>query len=112
MRYQGKIYRPPSEAESYILQATIGCSWNKCTYCDMYREKDFSVRPLDETLEDVAAAGEALGDQVQKVFVADGDALILDMAHWRAILGACRGAFPSLRRVSCYAMASNVLAIA
>jgi len=110
MRYQGKIYRPPSEADSYILQATIGCSWNKCTYCDMYREKEFSVRPLDETLEDVAAAGEALGSQVQKVFVADGDALILDMAHWRAILAACRDAFPSLRRVSCYAMASNVLA--
>ena len=110
MRYQGKIYRPPSEADSYILQATIGCSWNKCTYCDMYREKEFSVRPLEETLEDVAAAGEAHGDRVQKVFVADGDALILDMAHWRAILTACRDAFPSLRRVSCYAMASNVLA--
>ncbi|MFN3242469.1 MAG: radical SAM protein [Planctomycetota bacterium] len=109
MRYQGKIYRPPSEADSYILQATIGCSWNKCTYCDMYREKQFVVRPLDETLEDVAAAGEALGAQVQKVFVADGDALVLDMAHWRAILAACRDAFPSLRRVSCYAMASNVL---
>ena len=52
MRYLGKIYRPPSEADSYILQATIGCSWNKCTYCDMYREKEFSVRPLAETLED------------------------------------------------------------
>ena len=110
MRYQGKIYRPPSEADSYILQATIGCSWNKCTYCDMYREKEFSVRPLDETLEDIAAAGAALGGQVQKVFVADGDALILDMSHWRAILAGCRDAFPSLRRVSCYAMASNVLA--
>jgi len=109
MRYLGKIYRPPSEADSYILQATIGCSWNKCTYCDMYRDKDFSVRPLDETLEDIALAGESLGPQVQKVFVADGDGLILDMAHWRAILNACRDAFPSLRRVSCYAMASNVL---
>jgi radical SAM superfamily enzyme YgiQ (UPF0313 family) len=110
VRYQGRIYRPPSEADSYILQATIGCSWNKCTYCDMYRDKEFAVRPLEETLADVAAAGRAHGDAVPKVFVADGDALILDLPHWRAILGACRDAFPRLRRVSCYAMASNVLA--
>ncbi len=109
MRYEGRIYRPPSEADSYILQATIGCSWNKCTYCDMYRDKEFAVRPLGHTLEDIAAAGAAHGEQVRKVFVADGDALILDLEHWRAILGACRDAFPALRRVSCYAMATNVL---
>jgi radical SAM superfamily enzyme YgiQ (UPF0313 family) len=109
MRYEGQIYRPPSEADSYILQATIGCSWNKCTYCDMYRSKAFRVRALDETLADIAAAGDSLGRQVQKVFVADGDALVMDMATWRTILRACREAFPRLRRVSCYAMASNVL---
>ncbi|MBL9075849.1 MAG: radical SAM protein [Planctomycetes bacterium] len=110
MRYEGRIFRPPSEADSYILQATIGCSWNKCTYCDMYRDKQFAVRPLAETLADVAAAGRAYGDAVHKVFVADGDALVLDLPHWRAILAACRAAFPRLRRVSCYAMAANVLA--
>jgi len=109
MRYEGKLYRPPSEADSYIVQATIGCSWNHCTYCDMYRDKDFRVRELSETLEDIRAAGESHGDSVRKVFVADGDALILDMAHWEAILAACRETFPKLRRVSCYAMASNVL---
>ena len=110
MRYQGRIFRPPSEADSYILQATIGCSWNKCTYCDMYRDKQFAVRSLDETLEDIALAGTTHGDQVRKLFVADGDALVLDMQHWRAILDASRTAFRNLRRVSCYAMASNVLA--
>jgi len=109
MRYEGDIYRPPSEAGSYILQATIGCSWNHCTYCDMYRAKRFRVRDLDETLADVRAMGEAAGEQVRKVFVADGDALVMDLEHWEAILGACREAFPRLRRVSCYAMASNVL---
>ncbi len=109
MRYQGRIYRPPSEAGSYILQATIGCSWNKCTYCDMYRDKEFAVRPLAQTLEDIALAGAAHGETIDKVFVADGDALILDLAHWRAILAACREHFPRLRRVSCYAMAGNVL---
>jgi radical SAM superfamily enzyme YgiQ (UPF0313 family) len=109
MRYEGKLYRPPSEADAYILQATIGCSWNKCTYCDMYRDKTFRVRELAETLEDVALAGARLGDRVEKVFVADGDALVMDSAHWEAILDACRRAFPRLRRVSCYAMATNVL---
>ncbi|MCR9244651.1 MAG: radical SAM protein [bacterium] len=109
MRYQGRIYRPPSEAESYILQATIGCSWNKCTYCDMYRDKEFAVRPLEESLADINAAGRATGRSVQKVFVADGDALVLEVEHWRELLTACKKAFPNLRRVSCYAMASNVL---
>ena len=109
MRYEGKIYRPPSEADAFILQATIGCSWNKCTYCDMYRDKTFSVRSLEEVLADIQLASTTYGHNVQKVFVADGDALILDMASWRAILAACKEAFPSLRRVSCYAMASNIL---
>lgn len=110
MRYEGKIYRPPSEADAYILQATIGCSWNKCTYCDMYRDKQFAVRSMEEVLADIKLAATTHGDDVQKVFVADGDALILDMASWRTILAACKHAFPSLRRVSCYAMASNILA--
>ena len=109
MRYEGKLYRPPSEADSYILQATIGCSWNRCTYCDMYRDKEFRVRQLDETLEDVSLAGARFGARVEKVFVADGDALVMDLAHWEAILAACRAAFPRLRRVSCYAMAKNVV---
>ncbi len=109
MRYEGKIYRPPSEADSYILQATIGCSWNACVYCDMYREKDFRVRPLDETLQDIAAARVELGPQLGKVFVADGDALILPVDHWLAVLRALAAAFPRLSRVSCYATAGNVL---
>jgi len=109
MRYEGDIYRPPSEANAYILQATIGCSWNHCTYCDMYRRKQFRVRPLAETLEDIAEAGRRHGDQIDKVFVADGDALVLDLATWTAILEALRTHLPRLRRVSAYAMARNLL---
>jgi radical SAM superfamily enzyme YgiQ (UPF0313 family) len=108
MRYEGQIYRPPSEADAYILQATIGCSWNHCTYCDMYREKAFRVRDLDETLADIQTAGRSFGDNVTKVFVADGDALVLDLPHWEAILPACRDAFPRMKRVSAYATAMNV----
>jgi radical SAM superfamily enzyme YgiQ (UPF0313 family) len=110
MRYEGRLYRPPSEADAYIVQATIGCSWNHCTYCDMYREKSFRVRELGETLADLEAAASEFGPRVEKVFVADGDALVLPMDHWRPILERARALFPRLRRVSCYAMARNVVA--
>jgi radical SAM superfamily enzyme YgiQ (UPF0313 family) len=109
MRYEGQIYRPPSEAKAYILQASIGCSWNHCTYCDMYRAKRFRVRDLQETLADIRAAGQAYGARVDKVFVADGDALVMDLSHWEAILSACRETFPTLRRVSAYATAMNLV---
>ncbi|HMI88884.1 MAG TPA: radical SAM protein [Polyangiaceae bacterium] len=109
MRYEGRIFRPPSEADAYILQATVGCSWNHCTYCDMYRDKQYRVRSLDETLTDVHAARSALGPRVEKIFVADGDALAMDVEHWEAILTACRESFPRLRRVSAYATAMNLL---
>ncbi len=110
MTYEGRIFRPPSEADSFILQATIGCSWNKCTYCDMYRDKQYRARPVADVQRDVAAAGRQFGQQVQKVFVADGDALVLPLTAWVPILEACRAAFPRLRRVSCYATARNLLA--
>ena len=110
MRYTGKLYRPPSEAHSYILQATIGCSWNSCTYCDMYRDKPvFRQRPLAESLEDIAMAGMQYGPSLEKMFVADGDALIMPMSYWEPILEAAYDTFSSLRSVSCYATASNIL---
>ncbi len=110
MRYEGTVYRPPSEANSFLLQATIGCSWNHCTYCAMYRDKQFRVRPIADTLEDIAAAGRAYGDGVRKAFVMDGDALAMDIDHWEEILTALSDTFPNLRRVSCYATALNLLA--
>jgi radical SAM superfamily enzyme YgiQ (UPF0313 family) len=110
VRYEGDVYRPPSEADSWILQATVGCSWNSCTYCDMYRAKRFRVRPLGELLEEVEEARRALGPGVDKVFVADGDALVMGMETWEPLLAALRASFPRLRRVSCYAMARNLLA--
>lgn len=109
VRYEGRVFRPPSEHDAYILQATIGCSHNHCTYCDMYRDKRFRVRALEETLADLAAAARAAGPRVEKLFVADGDALVLPLDHWLPILDAARRGFPRLRRVSCYATARNVL---
>jgi radical SAM superfamily enzyme YgiQ (UPF0313 family) len=108
MRYEGRMFRPPSEADSYILQATVGCSWNHCTYCDMYRDKRFRLRPLQECLDDLDAAASVAADRIDKIFVADGDALVMPMDHWLPILERARALFPRLRRVSCYAMARNV----
>ena len=109
MRYEGKIYRPPSEADAFILQATIGCSWNRCIYCDMYREKQYRVRSLAESLADLDEAARRAGDRIEKLFVADGDALGMPLDHWLPILERARERLPRLRRVSCYAMATNVL---
>jgi radical SAM superfamily enzyme YgiQ (UPF0313 family) len=108
MRYEGKLYRPPSEADALIVQATIGCSWNHCTYCDMYRDKTFRLRETKEVIEDLQTASRAAADYVDKIFVADGDALVMPMEHWLPILRAAKRLFPNLRRVSSYAMARNV----
>jgi radical SAM superfamily enzyme YgiQ (UPF0313 family) len=109
VRYEGQLYRPPSEADAYILQATIGCSWNACVYCDMYRDKRFRVRELDASLADLREASRRFGPDVRKLFVADGDALILPLDHWLALLEEARRGFTRLTRVSCYAMARNIL---
>ena len=109
MRYEGRLYRPPSEANAFILQATIGCSWNNCLYCDMYQDKKFRIRDLSESLEDLTVASTVGGDSITKVFVADGDALAMPLSHWEPILAAAKSGFPNLKRVSCYAMARNLL---
>lgn len=109
MRYEGKVYRPPSESDAYILQATLGCSWNRCTYCDMYRDKVYRERELPAVLEDLRTTVAIAGHRIDKLFVADGDALGMATASWLAILDAARAGLPQLRRVSCYATASNVL---
>ena len=108
MQYEGTLYRPPSEAYSYILQATIGCSHNLCTYCDMYRGKEFLVRDFEDLTQDIAEAAR-LYPTAKKVFVADGDPLIMDTGLWLQILGRLSNSFPELRRVSAYATARNVL---
>jgi len=109
MRYVEPLFRPPSEADSFILQATLGCSWNACTYCAMYRGKPFKVRPLEEVLADIREAGARFGAEVRHAFVADGDPLAMPLDVWEPILLALAEAFPRLRRVSTYATARNLL---
>ena len=102
IHYEGTLFRPPSEADSLILQATIGCSYNECAFCGMYREKRFRVRKLDELAREIEWAAEH-APFVRKVFLADGDALIAKTAFLEAVLDKLAASFENLARVSCYA---------
>lgn len=108
MRYHGTVIRPPSEARSYILQVTYGCSHNRCTFCDTYLDKPFRVRPVEEVFEDIALAGHLL-PHTRRVFLADGDALALSTRRLIPILDALTSAFPRLERVSSYANTRDLL---
>ena len=107
MRYVGSVYRPPSEARSLIVQVTYGCSHNTCAFCSMYKEKRFAVRPLDEVLEDFHAA-RRLYPRVERVFLADGDALVRRAAELETILKTVRELFPECTRVTCYASPDSI----
>ena len=102
MHYSGTVYRPPSEAHSLIVQCTLGCSHNKCAFCIMYKAKNFSINPLEQVLGDLAEA-RAYYPRVERVFLADGDALILPMDYLLSVLDSIREHFPECGRVSAYA---------
>lgn len=108
MRYEGNIFRPFSEADSYLLQCTVGCSHNKCTFCGMYKDKKYRVRPISEIKEDIAMAKKAMGN-VQKVFLCDGDAIDIETPMLLKILAELKAAFPSLRHVGTYVGPVSVL---
>lgn len=107
--YIEPLFRPPSEADSLILQVTNGCSWNRCTFCDMYidEQKRFRPKPEAEVLAEIERCGQAM-PWVQRVFLADGDAMVLSTRRLRTILQAIRAHLPQVRRVSAYALPSNL----
>ena len=107
MRYKGKVYRPPSEAYSLIVQVTYGCSHNRCAFCDMYDDKHFSLRPMAEIREDLELARRVY-HRVDRIFLADGDALIRPTGDLTEILGLAYGLFPECRRVACYASPASL----
>ncbi len=102
MHYSGSVYRPPSEAHSLIVQCTLGCSHNKCAFCIMYKAKQFSINPLEQVLGDLAEA-RAYYPRIERIFLADGDALILPMDYLLSVLDYIRDHFPECERVSAYA---------
>ncbi len=101
MRYEGQIFRPFSEANSYLLQCTIGCSHNQCTFCGMYKDRKYRVRSLDEIKEDIRMAKAHYGD-LEKVFLCDGDAVAIKTDKLLGILNTLYQTFPSLRHVGTY----------
>ena len=107
MRYKGKVYRPPSEAYSLIVQVTYGCSHNRCAFCDMYDDKHFSLRPMAEIREDLELARRVYR-RVDRIFLADGDALIRPTGDLAEILGLAYGLFPECERVTCYASPASL----
>ena len=110
LRYVEPVFRPPSEAESLILPVTDGCSWNKCTFCEMYTapQKAFRARDEAEVIESLRLTGERYGDQIRRVFLADGDALVLPTRRLLTVLDAIRTHLPAVRRISSYCLPRNL----
>ena len=107
MRYEGIVIRPPSEADSLILQVTLGCSHNRCTFCPTYKGRRFRIKDLDATkkeIDEVAPYG-----PFRKVFLADGDALIIPQPKLVALLEYLIEKLPGLRRVGIYGNAKSIL---
>jgi hypothetical protein len=107
-RYVEPVFRPPSEAGSLIFQITVGCSQNQCRFCGMYKGKPFRVRPVPEILQEIAAIPEYYRCWVERVFLADGDALVFPFAGLVMILDALAAAFPALTRVGAYASPNSL----
>lgn len=108
MHYSGSVYRPPSEAYSLIVQVTLGCSHNKCAFCNMYKDKQFSIVNIEQVMEDLAWARERYS-RIERIFLADGDALILPMEHLLRILHFIRKNIPECTRVATYASPKSIL---
>ncbi|MBS7526262.1 radical SAM protein [Fusibacter paucivorans] len=109
MRYEGAVYRPPSEARSLIIQTTIGCSHNQCTFCYMYKEKKFRVRKMEAILADLQDVKAQYGDITNNFFLADGNALCLGTDKLITILKTIKTLFPSSGRIGIYAAPKDIL---
>ena len=108
MDYIGKVYRPPSEAKSFILQCTVGCAENTCRFCPMYKADQFRIRPQQEILAALQDAG-SLYSFYKRVFLADGDALVIPTDRLLEILQECERVFPNLERVTAYSTVHDIL---
>ena len=110
IRYIEPVFRPPSEAESLIIPLTDGCSWNRCSFCEMYTapQKQFRARDEAETLASIRRCGELYGDRIKRVFLADGDALMLPERRLLNALEAIRTHLPGVRRISAYCLPRNL----
>lgn len=109
IHYEGTIWRPPSEAGSLIVQATIGCAHNQCTFCTMYKDKKFRIRSVEEIKQDIAYAGKTYGRQIRKLFLADGDALSMPTKDLLLVIAYAKEQMPWLISISSYGTALDVI---
>ncbi|ADL13011.1 radical SAM protein [Acetohalobium arabaticum] len=105
MRYEGKVYRPPSEASSVIIQSTVGCPHNQCNFCNMYKEKKFKIRPIEEIKEDLDEAKNHYGVNARRLFLADGNSILMKTDQLIEVLEYAYEVFPDLERVTTYGSA-------
>lgn len=108
MKYEGTVFRPPSEARSLLIQATIGCAWNQCAFCSMYTDKTFRIRSLGEIERDLIECAQN-ADKYKRIFLCDGDAFVIDGPMLAEILAIIRRYYPGLQGVRAYAAARDVL---
>lgn len=107
MEYIGDVYRPPSEASSFILQITIGCSHNQCTFCHMYKKDKFRMKSYEEIVEDILSLPEYVFS-VRRIFLADGDALIMPTDTLVKVLKLLKQHFPKAKRIGIYASPRSI----
>ena len=108
LNYAEPVYRPPSEAKSLIFQVTLGCSFNQCSFCDMYRNKEYSEKTWDEVKAEIDLMAKQIPD-TSRIFLADGDAINISTDYMVQIVEYLYNSFPKLERVSCYTMPMNLL---
>ena len=108
LSYDEPLFRPPSEANSLIFQVTLGCSWNKCAFCEMYTSKKFKLKKEEEIFNEIESFSN-FGNDVRKVFLADGNAFVLSFGKLSGILDKLNSSFPRLRRISAYALPKDIL---
>lgn len=109
IHYEGTIWRPPSEAGSLIVQATLGCAHNQCTFCTMYKDKKFRIRSVEEIKQDIAYAGKTYGRQIRKLFLADGDALSMPTQDLLSVIAYVKDQMPWVISISSYGTALDVI---
>ena len=107
INYDEPLFRPPSEAYSLIIQVSLGCAWNKCAFCEMYSDKQFRLRPEDDIFAEIESLA-SHSDQIRKVFLADGNAMVLSFNKLSRLLDKLNATFPKLNRISAYALPRDI----
>ncbi|MBI9037270.1 MAG: radical SAM protein [Bacteroidales bacterium] len=107
LEYDEPVFRPPSEAYSLILQLTLGCSWNRCAFCEMYSSKKFKVRKEEDIIKEIKEVA-SISTDIKKVFLADGNAMVLSTAKLLRIINEINKAFPRVTRISAYALPKDI----